>query len=221
MSETIVKMTCDGTVVDNNVTANEDEDADSDKWSIYTYDFPSEIMTDSGKYIVKLYSVDAAGNENPLELNGDDERATVTFFIDNVQPEVYFRDANDKTEFTNEDPYKTDSKKIEVEVYDNSQQEARDVVFELNGETLTAEHEAGTMIYTLEIPSRTSAQSLNVSLKDIAGNETKTGVDNFLITTNLIILWFKNTPVFVGTILGLLAVIGGTIFVIIRRKRKN
>lgn len=221
LSETIVKMTCDGTVVDNNVTANEDEDADSDKWSIYTYDFPSEIMTDSGKYIVKLYSVDAAGNENPLELNGDDERATVTFFIDNVQPEVYFRDANDKTEFTNEDPYKTDSKKIEVEVYDNSQQEARDVVFELNGETLTAEHVAGTMIYTLEIPSRTSAQSLSVSLKDIAGNETRAGVDNFLITTNLIILWFKNTPVFVGTILGLFVIIGGIIFVIIRRKRKN
>lgn len=34
-------------------------------------------MTTSGKYIVKLYSVDAAGNENPFAVEGQDERATV------------------------------------------------------------------------------------------------------------------------------------------------
>lgn len=218
-AETIVKMTCDGTVVDNDVTAV--EDTDTDKWSIYTYEFPSEVMTDSGKYIVKLYSVDAAGNENPLEVNGNDERATVTFFIDNINPEVYFRDADDKTEFTNEDPYRTDSKRLEVEVYDNSQQEARDVVFELNGEKLTAEHDAGTMIYTLEIPSKTSAQSLSVSLEDIAGNKLNTGVDNFLITTNILILWYKNTPLFIATIIAFLAIIGGAVFFIVRRNRRD
>lgn len=218
-NETIVKMTCDGTVVENDVTAS--EETGNDKWSIYTYDFPSEVMTSSGKYIIKLYSVDAAGNENPLEVNGDDERATVTFFIDNIDPEVYFRDADDKTEFTNADPYRTDSKRIEVEVYDNSQQEVRDVVFTLDGETISYDHEDGTMIYTMEIPSKSSAQSLNVSLKDIAGNEVNTGVDNFLITTNLLILWFKNTPLFIGSIVGLLAIIGGIIFGVTRRKRKS
>ncbi|MDE6004585.1 MAG: hypothetical protein K2G88_04280 [Oscillospiraceae bacterium] len=218
-AETIVKMTCDGTVVDNDVTAV--EDTGTDKWSIYTYEFPSEVMTDSGKYIVKLYSVDAAGNENPLEVNGDDERATVTFFIDNINPEAYFRDADDKTEFTNEDPYRTNSKRVEVEVYDNSQQEAHDVVFKLNGEELTAEHDVGTMVYTLEIPSKTSAQSLSVSLEDIAGNKMDTGVDNFLITTNILILWFKNTPLFVGSIVGLLAIVAGIIFDITRKKNKT
>lgn len=217
--ETIVKITCDGTVIENNIVAV--EETGSDKWSKYTYEFPSELMTTSGKYIVKLYSVDAAGNENPLAVEGQDERATVTFFIDNDDPTVYFRDADDKTEFTNEEPYRTDKKRVEVEVYDNSQKEAQNVVFTLNGETINAEHETGTMIYTLEIPSKSSAQDLVISLDDIAGNHLEGGVEDFLITTNVFILWFENTPLFIGSIVAFLAAVGGTILVIARKKRKS
>lgn len=218
-TDTIVKITCDGNVVDNEVKAT--EETGDNTWSKYTYEFPPELFENSGKYIIKLYSVDAAGNENPLEINGDDERATVTFFIDNINPEVHFRDADDKTEFTNEDPYRTDLKHIEVEVYDNSMQEAQDVVFKLNGEELSVNHDAGSMIYTFDIPSKTSLQTLNMSLKDIAGNETDTGVEDFLITTNVFILWFKNTPLFIGTILALLAVIGGIVFAVVRKKTRG
>lgn len=218
-TDTIVKITCDGNVVDNEVKAT--EETGDNTWSKYTYEFPPELFENSGKYIIKLYSVDAAGNENPLEINGDDERATVTFFIDNISPEVHFRDADDKTEFTNEDPYRTDLKHIEVEVYDNSMQEAQDVVFKLNGEELSVNHDAGSMIYTFDIPSKTSLQTLNMTLKDIAGNETDTGVEDFLITTNVFILWFKNTPLFIGTILALLAVIGGIVFAVVRKKPRG
>lgn len=218
-TDTIVKITCDGNVIDNEVKAT--EETGDNTWSKYTYEFPPELFENSGKYIIKLYSVDAAGNENPLEINGDDERATVTFFIDNISPEVHFRDADDKTEFTNEDPYRTDLKHIEVEVYDNSMQEAQDVVFKLNGEELSVNHDAGSMIYTFDIPSKTSLQTLNMTLKDIAGNETDTGVEDFLITTNVFILWFKNTPLFIGTILALLAVIGGIVFAVVRKKPRG
>lgn len=218
-TDTIVKITCDGNVVDNQVKAT--EETGDNTWSKYTYEFPSELFENSGKYIIKLYSVDAAGNENPLEINGDNERATVTFFIDNINPEVHFRDADDKTEFTNEDPYRTDLKHIEVEVYDNSMQEAQDVVFKLNGEELSVNHDAGSMIYTFDIPSKTSLQTLNMTLKDIAGNETDTGVEDFLITTNVFILWFKNTPLFIGTILALLTAIGGIVFAVVRKKPRG
>ncbi len=105
-------------------------------------------------------------------------------------------------------------------MYDNSQKEAQNVVFTLNGETINAEHEAGTMIYTLEIPSKSSAQDLVISLDDIAGNHLESGVDNFLITTNLFILWFKNTPLFIGSIITFLAAISATVFIILRKKRK-
>ncbi len=215
---TIVKMTCDGTVVENEVTAV--EDVGEDKWSKYTYEFPSELMNNSGKYIVKLYSEDEAGNENPLEVNGEDERATVTFFIDNDDPTVSFRDADDKTEFIDKANYRTDRKHIEVEVYDNSQQEARNVTFNLDGEDITAEvqHDPGTMIYTLTLPGKSSAQELSVSLEDIAGNHMETGVEDFLITTNLFILWFSNTPLFIGSIAAVLLAIIGIIVLIIKKK---
>ena len=218
-ADTIVKITCDGNVVDNQIKAT--EETGDNTWSIYTYEFPTELFENSGKYIIKLYSVDAAGNENPLEINGNDERATVTFFIDNINPEVHFRDADDKTEFTNEGPYRTNLKHIEVEVYDNSMREAQDVVFKLNGEELSVNHDAGSMIYTFDIPSKTSLQTLNMTLKDIAGNETDTGVEDFLITTNVFILWFKNTPLFIGTILALFAAICGIVFAVVRKKTRG
>lgn len=217
-NDTIVKMTCDGIVVENDVVAI--EDTGSDKWSKYTYEFPSELMDNSGKYIVKLYSIDEAGNENPLEVDGQDERATVTFFIDNDDPTVAFRDADDKTEFIDKANYRTDSKHIEVEVYDNSQQEARNVIFKLDGEDLTTDvqHEPGTMIYTLTIPSKSSAQNLSVSLEDIAGNHLETGVEDFLITTNLFVLWFSNTPLFIGSIVAIILAIAGIVVLIIKKK---
>lgn len=220
-NDTIVKMTCDGTVVENDVVAI--EDTGSDKWSKYTYEFPSELMDNSGKYIVKLYSVDEAGNENPLEVDGQDERTTVTFFIDNDDPTVAFRDADDKTEFIDKANYRTDSKHIEVEVYDNSQQEARNVIFKLDDEDLTTDvqHEPGTMIYTLTIPSKSSSQNLSVSLEDIAGNHLETGVEDFLITTNLFVLWFSNTPLFIGSIAIILLAIAGIVVLILKKKNNR
>ena len=60
-----------------------------------------------------------------------------------------------------------------------------------------------------------------MTLKDIAGNETDAGVDDFLITNNIFILWFKNTPLSIGTILALIATIGGIIFAVIRKKSRK
>jgi len=216
-NETIVKMTCDGTLVENNISA--EEETGSDRWSIYTYEFPAELMKTSGKYIVKLYSVDEAGNENPVD--DEVEHATVTFFIDNDDPILYFRDADDKTEFMNDESYNTDSKHIEVEVYDNSQQEAKNVVFKLNDEILEAQHEDGTMLYTLSVSSKSSAQNLNVSLEDIAGNHVDSGVDNFLITTNFIVLWFNNTPLFICSITVSALIIAVILFILLRKKRRR
>lgn len=220
-NDSIVKMTCDGNVIENNVVAT--EDTGSDKWSKYTYEFPSEIMDNSGKYIVKLYSVDEAGNENPLAVDGQDERATVTFFIDNDDPTVAFRDADDKTEFSNKSNYRTDNKRIEVEVYDNSQQEVTNVTFKLDGEDITADvqHEAGTMVYTLSLPSKSSAQNLSVSLEDIAGNHVETGVEGFLITTNLFVLWFSNTPLFIASIAVFLLAVVSIVLLVIKKKNKH
>ena len=76
------------------------------------------------------------------------------------------------------------------------------------------------MVYTLEVPSKSSAQNLSVSLKDIAGNEANVGVNDFLITTNFFILWFNNTPLFIASIVGVLALIGVSVLFFVR-KRKN
>ncbi|MDE6036196.1 MAG: Ig-like domain repeat protein [Ruminococcus sp.] len=218
-NETIIKMTCDGTIVDNNISA--EEEIGSDKWSVYTYDFPSELMETSGKYIVKLYSVDEAGNSNPV--NDEDERATITFFIDNDAPIVYFRDADDKTEFMSKKQYKTDNKRIEVEVYENSQKEVRNVVFKLNGddEPEKIQHKEGTMIYTFNISGKDFEQNLSLSLEDIAGNRIDTGVDNFLITTNSFALWYNNTPLFVGTLAVIAFIILNIVLIWIKKKKNN
>ena len=217
--DTIVKMTCDGTIVNNSIKAVENNS--NEEWGEYVYEFPSDLMTESGKYIVKLYSVDAAGNRNPLEINGESERATVTFFIDNIAPEVYFRDANDKSELTSEDPYVTDNKHIEVEIYDNSQQPAQDISFELNGEKLDVQHIDGTMLYSFDMPSKNSSQDLMVTVSDIAGNTARIGVDDILITRNALVLWVSNTPVFIASIASFAVLVGLAVFLTIKMKKKQ
>ena len=61
--------------------------------------------------------------------------------------------------------------------------------------------------YSFDVPSSSSKQDIKVMAYDAAGNICELAVENFLVTTNLFIRWFNNTPLFVGSIVGV-ALIG-------------
>ena len=220
----IVRITRDGNIVENSLRPTLVEGDEKQKeWCVYNYDFDQSMFRESGKYIIKLYSVDQAGNENPVMDESGEDPAMLSFFIDNDSPILYFRDAQDKSEFLGNKTYHADNKKIEIEVYDNSQLEPSAYTFSLiqNGETvpLTAEHTPGTFTYVVDIPNASSIRDLSASITDFAGNQTDEQINKFYVTQNLFVLWYTNKPLMIGTIAGFILLAGAGVFLFLRKKR--
>ncbi|MBR2821750.1 MAG: hypothetical protein IKD91_07750, partial [Clostridiales bacterium] len=55
---------------------------------------------------------------------------------------------------------------------------------------------------------------------DAAGNKHEVEVGNFYVTTNLFVRYYTNTPLFVGSIIALLAIIALVIFIVVMKRRK-
>ncbi|MBQ1187074.1 MAG: hypothetical protein IIX54_05250 [Clostridia bacterium] len=56
---------------------------------------------------------------------------------------------------------------------------------------------------------------------DAAGNEQPIDVYEFLVNTNIFVRWFNNTPLFVGTIIGFVALaLAFTTFILFGKKKK-
>ena len=74
---------------------------------------------------------------------------------------------------------------------------------------------------TFDIPG-TSNKSHDVKIicKDAAGNETELEITDFYVTTNGWVLFFNNKPLFYGSILGVLAMIGLIVFIIVKKRKK-
>ena len=86
----------------------------------------------------------------------------------------------------------------------------KEVDYKVDGET-----------YTFDIPEQNSTQDVKIVATDAAGNEYEVNVERFLVSTNLFVRWYNNTPLFVGSLVGVGALgIGAAAFVIFRKKKK-
>ncbi|MCD8069697.1 MAG: LPXTG cell wall anchor domain-containing protein [Lachnospiraceae bacterium] len=63
-------------------------------------------------------------------------------------------------------------------------------------------------------------QTFTVIATDEVGNVSAETSVRFLLTDNLFVQWFNNTPLFAGSIAGIL-LLGGATFFIIFKRRKN
>lgn len=64
--------------------------------------------------------------------------------------------------------------------------------------------------------------SIEIVAKDLAGNESEIyKVEHFTVSTNILILWYANTPLFWGSIGGTVLLAGLMILLIFLKKRKK
>ena len=75
--------------------------------------------------------------------------------------------------------------------------------------------------YTFDIPEKNEKQNVKIIATDAAGNELALTVDNFLVTSNVFVRWFNNTPLFIGTIVGIVVIIGAVIVLVVLKRRKK
>ena len=76
--------------------------------------------------------------------------------------------------------------------------------------------------YTLSIPESNSSRILRILATDAAGNEMEMLIEDFLVTTNPIIRWFNNKPLFIGSLSGVgVLIMALIVFLLFGRKKKS
>lgn len=186
-------------------------------WYQYDYTLDSALFAGDGRYIVTLYSKDAAGNVN--ENIDETKEAEISFGVDKTAPVVVPINIESKTQ------YAVDVKRATVAVNDNLV--LKDVNIYIGDEE--CEYAADGENYTFTIPSATERKDITVVAVDAAGNRTDYVISDVLVSTNLFVRWYNNTPLFVSSIVAAAGVgaagIGGTALfrsgrITVRRKKK-
>jgi hypothetical protein len=206
-----VKMTKNGTPSD--LVEGKDytvtETGGNGQWSQYKYVIKKDLFAGDGKYTVALYSEDAAGNIN--ENIDEKKQAEISFGIDKTAPVIV------PIDIESGEQYPLETKAVTVSVKDNLVLDG--ATFYLNGEKV--EHKENGENFTFTIQSSNSKQNVKIVAVDAAGNQLTKEVRDILVSTNPIVRWYNNTPLFAGSIGG----IGGlaialTAFVLYRKQKK-
>lgn len=184
------------------------------KWSQYRYVVNKSLFANDGKYRLTVLSEDAAGNVN--ENIEESKKAEISFGIDKTDPVIV------PIDFESGKQYPVEVKTVEAEIKDNLV--LADVKIYLGEEK--AENEVKYTVeeetYIFDIPQSNEKQSVIFVATDAAGNIFKLLVEDFLVSTNLFVRWYNNTPLFIGSIVGVaLIAIGIAAFIIFGKKKKN
>lgn len=180
------------------------------QWSQYKYVVNKALFADDGNYRLTIYSMDAAGNVN--ENIDESKKAEISFGIDKTNPVIV------PIDFESGKQYPVEVKNVKAEVKDNLVLES--VKIYLNGEEV--EYKVDGESYTFDIPEANEKQNVEFVAVDAAGNEYKLQVDDFLVSTNIFVRWYNNTPLFVGSIIGVVVLaVAITAFILFGKKKKK
>ena len=212
MPETInVKMAKNGTPADlaKGTDYTVTKSGGNGKWSQYTYVIDKALFAGDGRYTVSLHSKDAAGNVN--ENIDETKKAEISFGVDKTAPVIVPIDIESGQQ------YPVDNKTVTMAINDNLVLD--DATIYLNGKEV--EHEVDGENYTFNVNSSNSKQQVEVLAIDAAGNEYTKEIKDFLVTTNMFVRWYNNTPLFIGSIAGVgtLSVAVTAYFIFFRKKK--
>ena len=169
---------------------------DENSIKLYQYILSDDCFTGDGKYMLSITSIDAAGNRNDNQ--SPEQLMEISFGIDRTLPVVT------ALNLENGQIYNAVSYQADFSVIDNLILENVEIF--VNGQPMnyTVENDS----YHILIPERNQKQTIEVIAYDAAGNICELSVDNVLVSTNPIVRWFYNTPLFIGTMAGMVGVIG-------------
>ena len=191
-------------------------------WKRYEYTIKKENFEQEGLYNIMIDSVDRAANEATNKIKNVD----IEFIIDKTAPTVVI------TGVENEGQYRTNERDIMIAAADNAAMKQVEVYVDDNVEEFdakTIKERKGELPYTLT--SSSEWQEIKAVAVDMAGNITDTskpeGSDgdeewvSVLITSNIFVQFYRNTPLMIGTIALLIVLAGGIFLILVKKRRKN
>ena len=195
-------------------------------WRVNYYHIKAENFAEEGNYDVTITSRDKAANQvNNQTVKKSDGALPIEFTIDKTAPTVVV------SGIENGGRYMADSRNMMLDVKDNLALDTVSItVGDGEPEIIRAEElrEADGII-SRPISSSDRYQTVRITAADAAGNVLgqeapgDEGVDiilSVLVTSNIMIQFFMNKPLFYGTIIGLLALLV-LIVILFKRKRRQ
>ncbi len=183
-------------------------------WYKNVYTLNNDNFDHDGVYSLNIITYDAATNSN---VNTKTEAGTISFTLDRTKPVIT---ANVKTEQRiNDTEFPVEFKITET----NLNAETISVTLkDRNGKTIeTTVEELGNNEYKFVVNDGLN-YSFEITAKDLAGNESEIlKVERFTVSTNILVLWYANTPLFWGSIAGTIILAGAIIFFIFYKKKKK
>ena len=194
-------------------------------WKQYTYQILASNFAQEGHYIIMITSKDRARNSSD---NASKDKQ-IEFVVDKTMPGVVVSGVEHNGR------YRENSRNVTVDVRDSAPLTLVSVI--VNGQK--TDYDASTLLnndgkINFVIDAANSMQTLSVIARDAAGNECRFPLDNkdyadnleeirFLITANILVQFFMNRPLFIGSLIGLIVIIAGIVFFIVagRKKKKD
>ena len=122
-----------------------------------------------------------------------------------------------------ESSYRADEREMTINLSDNTAVKSVDVIIDGRSVATYAQKEiekaGGKISYMIEGASE--PQKIEAAALDMAGNETTSEMHKVLVTSSVWIQYINNTPLLIGSILGIVLVAGGLIWFFVIRKKKE
>jgi hypothetical protein len=186
------------------------------QWHMYTYRIFKELFSEDGVYRITVHSEDAAGNVS--ENTQDTKAANISFGVDNTIPTINIKNVE------NGATYLLENLLADLSINDNLAMAKLmvyldgELIAELTGKDLEAIMKNGGN-YGFDIANSDNVRELRIVVEDAAGNTFEQTVTDFMVTTNRWIQFYRNKPLFYGSIGGLAALLGFFFFLIGKRKK--
>lgn len=206
-------------------------------WYIYTYEIDPSVFQDengfiSGRYAILFYSEDAAGNKNTNEANisstvqenaNGEYTGKMEFVLDTMPPVITTTGIESNkvynAEFQRMEILVSDTTPTGIQVFLNGTEVAlSDAALADTAAWLVLDELTG--VYTLNVPEQNElfgSQYVSVIAKDAAGNAAEALVEDFNVSTSLLVRLVHNGWIIVGGGLGIAALI----FLLIQWKKKK
>lgn len=181
-------------------------------WKEYTYTIKKENFEKEGRYSVTIDSEDKATNK----MNNKVKECNIDFVIDKTPPTVVITGIEESS-------YRADEREMTINLSDNTAVKCVDVIIDGKSVATYAQKEiekaGGKISYMIEGASE--PQKIEAAALDMAGNETTSEMHKVLVTSSVWIQYINNTPLLIGSILGIVLVAGGLIWFFVIRKKKE
>ncbi len=193
-------------------------------WFEYVYRLSKDNFQEDGLYKISVSSKDATGN------SPENSDFSITFFVDHTAPELVSVTGLEQPR------YNESEHSVKYKVFDTIGLKSLTVQVLIDGAVVNEQHyddftaDPNSFNGEIVLAENNSRQHVRLIAEDMAGNTTTSDAEGIelpfvmndvTVSTNALVLWYSNKPLFWGSIGGGAAVVSGLAFFLAGRKSKK